>query len=124
MTELNAASKIDMLPAAEKAYGYYNWSLLILIMFKVCAIVSSHYITITQQINSVIQVVTILMALAVFVCVYRLTDLLKKNGQCKMSPVMWVVLMILPIANLIGIFVIFSKARKFIKTLKADGGVK
>jgi cytochrome bd-type quinol oxidase subunit 2 len=112
-------SKNNLLTLVEKAYKYYNLSLLSFIIFKFGVVAITYLKAMSKDVITVLNGIGILIFIFVLWSVYKITGLFKKNNRDKTHPVLWVILMFLPLFNLVGIFLIYNKARKFMKELRS-----
>jgi len=112
-------SENNLLTAVKKAYKYYNLSLLSLIIFQFSVHVIRYVYPISQETIVALKGVVFLILIWFLISVYKLASLLKQNTKDKTHPALWVVLIIIPLFGLIGIFILYNKARKLIKQLKS-----
>lgn len=108
------------LETVQKAYKHYDLSLLGLIAFLILRGVIFGMVPLTKVLVVSFGVINLILAVFVVVCVYRMGRQLKLNGADKTPSFLWPIAMFLPLVNLICIFVMYGKARKLIKKMKAE----
>jgi len=128
MTNREAEPRNYLLVTIEKAYDNYNHSLQLLLIFLLFKFVIDIFFCVSLAINNgdtlttvavgILNIIVFLLSIPVLVNVYKITRLLKQNNKDEMHPILWVFLMFIPLFNVIAIFLIYSKARKFIKKLR------
>ncbi|MCX5699447.1 MAG: hypothetical protein NTX01_07095 [Candidatus Omnitrophica bacterium] len=109
----------NLLTVVKKAYKYYNLSLLSLIIYKLLVYAICYVNSISQGAIAVLNGIAFSILIWFLVSVYKLASLLKQNTKDKTHPALWVVLMIIPLFGIIGILIIYNKARKLIKELES-----
>lgn len=121
MSDTYPTDKQSLLNMLLKRYSHYNLSLLsFIISFPIMILV----LWIDKSTNTVFFTIALFIryacALWVLISVWQLSSFLRKQNVDRTHPVLWVIVMFLPLANLIAIYNLYGKARKGIVQLKAE----